>query len=55
MLDGVPVPDAQGEVVPPALTVSDEEGPVIVLRKQEFLLCLNTLDLAEIPAKNANV
>ena len=55
MFDGVSVPHAEGEVVPPALAVSDEEGPVVVLRKQELLLSLNTLDLPEIPARNGNV
>ena len=55
MFDGVSVPHAEGEVVSPALAVSDEEGPVVVLRKQKLLLCLNTLDLPEIPAGNRNV
>ena len=31
VLDGVVVPDRQGEVIPPGLRVSDQEGAVFIL------------------------
>ena len=49
VLDGVPVPHLKTVVVPPALRVSDQEGPVVVMLQQKFLLRLNPLDLAKIP------
>ena len=49
VLDGVVVPDRQGEVIPPGLRVSDQEGAVFILTQQQLLLSLQSLNLPEIP------
>jgi len=49
VLDRVAVAHGERVVVAPGLAVADEEGAVLVLRHEQLLLRLQTLDLAEIP------
>ena len=49
MFDSVSIPHTEGEVIPPALTVSDEVSTMLILCKQKLLLSFNTLDFTKIP------
>ena len=49
VLDSVSIPHTEGEVIPPAFTVSNKVCSVLILCKQKLLLSLNTLDLSKIP------
>ena len=52
MLNGVAVTDGQRVIVSPGLGVADQEGAVFVLSHQQFLLGLDSFDLAEVPSGN---
>ena len=52
MLDGVAVTDGQRVIVSPGLGVADQEGAMFVLSHQQFLLGLDSFDLAEVPSGN---
>lgn len=39
----------------PALGISYQEGAVVVLRQQQLLLRLDSLDLSKVPSANARV
>ena len=54
MFDGVSISHWEREVVPPGLRVSDQERSVLILTKQQLLLCFESLYLSEIPPERQN-